>query len=377
MGGFGKKFALATLGVLLLSSAPTVVSAASLYIDPPNLSLKRGEVAVLAVRLDTDEATGECVNAVDGVITYPENMSIDDISIGSSILPIWVEQPIIDQEKRQITFAGGIPNGYCGRVAGDPQLTNHLLELVVRSPGFTVGGTDETTARIEFAPETQVFRNDGQGTLASLQTFGSTIRLSQQLGNNVDSTWQDAVDADTIPPEDFSIRLERNRNAFGNEYYIVFNTTDKQTGIDQYQVMEEPISQLGSFSWGRADAPWVTAQSPYELKDQSLNSVIRVRALDKAGNEYIATLIPDESLRTMSTEMKVLMGIAAGIGVLLVLIIGTVLWYVRRQNRRNSDKSEEEAGRDTLDAKDETDGERDRDDDLDTDSDATQDARRT
>lgn len=372
MGEFWKRFSLTALGVLLLGSAPGLVSAASLYIDPPNLSLKRGEVAVLAVRVDTDEAAGECINTVDGVLTYPENISIDDISIGSSIFPIWVERPTIDEEQRRITFAGGIPNGYCGRVPGDPQLTNKLLELVVRSPGFTVGNTDATSARIEFAPETQVYRNDGRGTLAALETFGSTINLSQELGNNIDSAWQDAVNADTTPPEEFSIRLERNRNAFGDEYYIVFNTTDKQTGIDQYQIMEQPISQLGSFSWGRADAPWVTVESPYELKDQTLNSVIRVRALDKAGNEYIATLIPDESLRTMSTEMKALIAIAGGIGILVVLIIGTVFWYLRRRKRRNSDVSEEAEDVDTLDDNDEIDEEYDGDDELDVDTDEPQ-----
>ena len=30
----------------------------------------------------------------------------------------------INKENRTVTFAGGIPNGYCGRVNGDPKLTN-------------------------------------------------------------------------------------------------------------------------------------------------------------------------------------------------------------------------------------------------------------
>jgi hypothetical protein len=314
--------------------------AASLYIDPAFSSLSRGDSITMAVRLDTDEATEECINAVDGVITYSENITPVDVSMGDSIFSIWVEEPVINKENRTITFAGGIPNGYCGRIPGDPRLTNTLVKLIFRSPGFSIGGTaGSSTATVAFAPETTAYMNDGFGTKAELAMYGSSIDLSDTAGATLEDSWRDAVVTDTIAPEQFSIALEKGETAFQGKYYIVFNTSDKQTGIDQYQVIEEPLTSKWSFDWGRADAPWVTARSPYILDDQSLNSVIRVKAIDKAGNEYIATLVPEESMRSISTQ-NIIMYAGLGLLALLVLAIaGTLarLFLKRRKAKREID----------------------------------------
>lgn len=315
--------------------------AASLYIDPGVSTLNRGDSITMAVRLDTDEAAGECVNAVDGVITYSSNIEPVDISIGDSIFNIWVEQPKINRDSRTITFAGGIPNGYCGRVIGDPRLTNVLAEIVFRSPGFTIGGSDETQATVAFSDESTAYLNDGRGTKAPLTTYGASIELSPSAGPTQQNAWKDEVSADNIPPEEFSISLQKDERAFSQKYYIVFNTTDKQTGIDQYQVMEEPLTQFGSFQWGGADAPWEEARSPYVLKDQSLNSIIRVKAIDKAGNEYISNLIPDESMRTVS-RTQVMTTVAIGVGIVLLLAFGLLLFFYIKRIRKNKVTDEDE-----------------------------------
>jgi hypothetical protein len=321
---------------LLFTVAPAAVSAASLYIDPAMSELLRGESITMAVRIDTDEDINECINAVDAVITYPANIEPVDISIGESIFSMWVERPTINKKDRTITFAGGIPNGYCGRVAGDPRLTNVLTEIIFRSPGFVVGGTqsDSNVAKVAFAPESTAYLNDGRGTKAALVTYGANITLNSTGGSGANNVWQDKVNEDNIPPEEFSIFLEK-RDISG-DYFVVFNTSDKQTGIDEYQIMEEPLTQFGSFQWGRANAPWTDAQSPYTLQDQSLNSIIRVRAIDKAGNEYLANLIPDESLRTLSKEQMLTYVLIAASFVLLVVfaLIGYVV--IRRKRKKAS-----------------------------------------
>jgi hypothetical protein len=316
--------------------------AASLYIDPAFGSLSRGDAITLSVRLDTDEAEEECINAVDGVITYSENITPVDVSIGDSIFSIWIEQPVINKENRTITFAGGIPNGYCGRIAGDPRLTNTLVKLIFRSPGFSIGGTSgSSTATIAFAPETAAYVNDGFGTKAPLALYGTSLDLSDTAGPTLQDPWRDAVVTDAIAPEQFSIALEKGETAFSGEYFIVFNTTDKQTGIDQYQVIEEPISSTWSFDWGRADAPWVTTRSPYVLEDQSLNSVIRVKAIDKAGNEYIATLVPEEGVRGISSQNIIMY---AGLGLLALLALAVVGTLVRLFIKRRKAKKEIDNG---------------------------------
>lgn len=309
-----------------------VAAAATLYIDPPRPTLNRGDAVTLSVRLDTNEAEDECINAVDGVIVYNEAINPVDISIGQSIFPIWVEQPVIDKENRTITFAGGIPNGYCGRVEGDPRLTNTLLQIIFRAPGLTVGGGDSVpVGTVSFKPETRAFLNDGFGTEAQLTTLGAELTLNQAVGSTIVDEWRDVVADDETPPEEFTITLEKDEFAFDQKYYIVFNTTDKQSGISRYEVIEERSEQTKLFTFGAATTPWTEARSPYVLTDQSLKSIIRVRAIDKAGNEYIATLAPQNVTKQWLSQTNLLIGGATLLGLLSILF---VTWFFIRRRRR-------------------------------------------
>lgn len=310
------------------------VQAASLYLDPAFTTIYRGDSVTAAVRVDTDEQMNECINAADVVIHYDASIQPVDVSIGDSIFSVWVEAPVIDTQNRTISFAGGIPNGYCGRIEGDPRLSNVIAKIVFRSPGLQIGGgSDSDKAVISFAEGSAMYLNDGFGTQANLTTFPSTITLERNPGAEVQDEWRDDVKADSNPPQQFGIELARDDKAFSGNYFIVFNTTDKETGISHYEVIEEPVADWAGFRWGRADAPWVTTRSPYVLKDQSLNSIIRVKAVDKAGNEYIATYIPEESLRSLSQEWVLLYVAAATLFVLLLLLVLFGVIWVRRRRR--------------------------------------------
>lgn len=307
------------------------VHAATLYMDPHETELKRGDTIKISVRLDTDE--GECVNVVDGVVTYSENIQPVDTSRGSSIMSLWVEDPVIDKANRTISFAGGIPNGYCGRIAGDPRLTNTVIDLLFQSPGLQIGTSESgNVASIDFAQETHVLLNDGFGSAAEPQLFGAKVLLAREAGGSVINPWQEAVSVDSLPPEKFSISLERIPDLNG-KYYISFNTTDKQSGVDHYEVIEEPLDSKNLFGWGAETAPWRVAKSPYPLEDQSLNSTIRVRAIDKAGNEYIATLVPNEENRTLSRDNMIIYTILTCIGITLLAVL-SVLFYTWRTRRK-------------------------------------------
>ncbi len=308
---------------------PHGVFAATLYIDPHSIDVLKGDLVTVAVRLNTDE--GECVNAVDAVITYSDSIEAVDISRGKSIMSLWVEDPVLNKDAHQITFAGGIPNGYCGRIPGDPSLTNIVAELVFRAPGFSVGRKDNVAALVSFDPKTRVLLNDGQGTDAPLRTIDGNINLLQQVGTTTKDEWGGVVLGDKIPPQPFSIDLVKNPQIFQGKYYIVFNTTDKQTGVDHYEVLEESEKDFYNFSWGRTDAPWVKATSPFLLKDQTLHSVIRVKAIDKAGNEQVAVVVPDASLRTLPVFVKVL-GILGAF--LLMLCVAVVVRALIKRRRR-------------------------------------------
>jgi len=303
--------------------------AALLYLDPAEADIYRGDTLTIALRIDTDE--GECINTVDAIIEYGNSIRAVDVSRGDSILNIWLEDPVIDEKNHRITFAGGIPGGYCGRIPGDPRLTNVLAELVFRSPGFNVGGGDEPDSSISISDSSQVLLNDGFGTKANLRTMGAELSLSDKAGTSANDDWSERVADDKISPSEFSIILANDDDAFSGEYFIVFNSQDKQSGIDHYEVMEEPFEDFYLFRWGRLDAPWITAESPYVLKDQSLNSTIRVKAIDKAANETIAILVPEEALRTISRGRIVAVTIIVLSGLIIAVGIGYGLYRRRRR----------------------------------------------
>lgn len=337
---------IARLFVLCLCAFSLTAQAATIYVDPAFKTLNRGDAMTTAVRIMPDREASECINVIDAVLTYSDNIQPVDVSIGKSILNVWVESPKINREEHTITFAGGIPNGYCGRVDGDPGMTNILAEIVFRSPGLQVGGSDDNQAFIDFAPETQALLNDGQGTRAPLNFLGSVITLEKTPSpEGITDDWRESVREDNTPPEEFSIVLTKDDVAFNGSYFIVFSTSDKQTGISHYEVMEESVTELGRFAWGGVGVPWVTTNSPYVLDDQSLNSVIRVKAVDKAGNEYVATLVPDETMRTMSTN-QILTYVSIGIGGLIILLLVFGFWYFfkKRRIKQLEDVSENDNG---------------------------------
>ena len=120
--------------------------------------------------------------------------------------------------------------------------------------------------------------------------------------------WQEELEKDTIPPEAFEIELYQDPSIFGGKYFIVFSTTDKQTGIDHYEVKE-------------GKRKWQEAESPYLLGDQKLESIIKVKAVDKAGNERTVLIGPFRPLKRI-TWKDILPWIGLG------LVIGGVIWLL-------------------------------------------------
>lgn len=336
MNFFGRTFAISFFGFLFFVSSFSVSYAANLYVEPQSGTYSQGNTFTVKVRLDNQD---ECVNAVDVYISYPKDIiQAVDVGRGDSILTLWTEEPAIDKEKGIVHFSGGLPGGYCGRVAGDPEYTNVLAEIVFQVPGLVIGGQGADNGLITFDPKTEVLLNDGFGTKAALITSDSAFAIVPPGAGGTKDTWFDRIKQDTIPPEAFSIGLTRDESIEDGKWFITFNTIDKQSGIDHFEVYETDREHEG-FVRGKSDVPaeWVEARSPYILKDQSLNSIIRVRALDKAGNERLAGKIPDESLRTATTTpvSKTVFYVLLGIGLLILLSFAVFLMWRRakRQTR--------------------------------------------
>ncbi|MBC7074092.1 hypothetical protein H5T58_01750, partial [Candidatus Parcubacteria bacterium] len=190
-----------------------------------------------------------------------------------SILTLWLKFPEIDQKNGKISFIGGIPGGYCSLNA-QKDTPNLLLKVAFRPKKSSKG-----IAFVEFEKDSEVLLNDGKATPAKLSFKEAKFEIFSQFPETPKKEWEEELAKDTVLPEPFEIEIHRDPSVFEGKYFIVFFTTDKQTGIDHYEIKE-----------GERD--WKLAKSPYLLEDQSLKSKILVKAVDKAGNERIVEFNP-------------------------------------------------------------------------------------
>jgi len=156
--------------------------------------------------------------------------------------------------------------------------------------------------------------HDGLGTKASLITEGALLSILSGIPEFPRQEWQELLKGDTIIPESFLIILEQNPVVFEGKYFITFSTTDKQTGIAHYEVQE------GEKEWKRAD-------SPYLLEDQGLSGTIRVKVIDKAGNEYVAEYVP---------AVEKIKPLFYWIISLIILVGAGLIWLRKKKQRKDS-----------------------------------------
>ncbi len=265
-----RSFAIISLFLVI----PLYTQAAILYLEPSQGQYHPGDTFMIEVRINTE---GECVNAMEVYINFPPDiLEAVDFSQGNSILTLWVKPPTIEPAAGIISFSGGIPGGYCGKILGSPGQGNLLGKAIIKIKNI---GQKSKIAEIKFSDSSQILLNDGFGTPTKLTTKGAVFNILAEKPAVPQNQWQQEIKNDTIAPEDFKIELGQDPSVFDGKYFITFSTVDKQTGLDHYEVAEGSL-------------PWEKASSPYLLKNQGLTSIIKVKAVDKAGNEKITSFSP-------------------------------------------------------------------------------------
>jgi len=334
-GGMRAWLGLSVIGALSACVIPTQAWAAHLYLDPPGGVHGHTDTFSVPVRIDPQ---GTCINAVSVRLAYdPAVLSVIDIGVGSSIIPLWTTRPTIERgpsgETGLVVLEGGIPGGYCGRVSGDLGAADTLAELVVTGASRLEGNTEAIRASIVVDPGTVVYRNDGTGAAADLTVLGVDLDFVATSSSPA-NTWLEAVKNDTIAPELFDVTLVRGPSVGSAKHYIVFSTTDKQSGIDHYEILETDPDRFGFLTWVPRESHWVRGESPYVLRDQELRSKILVKAVDKNGNERIVEYTPPLSLLKVLTYPAFLVLLLALLVLLGGGVLGVVMWVRRVRAKR-------------------------------------------
>jgi len=278
------------------------VSATILYFDSSYHDFYVGDEFEAVLMLNTENQN---INAVEGKIILSKNLRVEKILDGDSIINLWIQKPAINSQN-ELAFSGIIPGGFVGQLS--PQVKGLLPGVILRMI-LKVRSAGEV--KIDTA-NTRVLLNDGRGTETSL----SILTLSAITKEGTRTGPGTAIRQDKTPPELFTPEISRSPDTFNNQWFLVFATQDKGYGIDHYEINEvSPI--IHNIPWlGKLiiSGTFKIAESPYLLKDQGLQSYIYVKAVDKAGNERIAMLKPQQPFKWYEYLLFFIIIILAGIG---------------------------------------------------------------
>jgi len=317
-------FALLAFSLMLVKPALGAI----LYLEPSRGTYQPGDTFGAEIRIDAEgecinvaevnlsfSAEGECINVAEVNLSFSKDiLRAVDFSQGNSIITLWIKQPAINQESGLVSFSGGIPNGYCGQAIGDPKKSNLLGKVIFKVPEMAAGESKKF-AEAKFLNTSKVFLNDGQGSLAQLTAKSAIFTILTEKVEILKDEWQKETEKDSIPPEEFLPLISKDPTVFKGKYFITFSTTDKQTGIDHYEIRE-----------GNRD--WKIVVSPYILENQKLTDDIWVKAVDKAGNERV------EFVRAFRRPIWKYILYSVSILILIIVIIRLIWWIIKNAKRK-------------------------------------------
>ncbi len=300
MNSFNKNILLVILVSCLLSLVPASAYAAELFFGAHNREVGINKTFEVGVFLNTQD---EVINAVEGKIVFPSGkVELVDIIDGNSIINLWVERAHLEAPG-EVFFSGIVPGGYFGE-------KGYLFSLVLRAK-------DTGSIAIQTNDE-RILLNDGEGTQTSVQR--APISLTAVTETEAEA-FLPPYDSDS--PESFTPLVAQDPNIFNNQYFLAFATQDKISGIDHYEIRETkyPSAKLRA---GKSEGlrGWRIGESPYLLQDQKLNSYIFVKALDRAGNERVAMLAPQNSLPWYKNYWTWI----------IIIVIALVLYILRQRS---------------------------------------------
>ncbi len=263
---------------------------AILYLEPSSGTYNQGDTFLVEARLNTQ---GEYINAVQTNLSFPSNvLEVWDLSQGNSVLTLWIEEPRVSNNT--VSFIGGVPGGYQG------------VDGIVGRIVFRVRESNQNHAQIFFQNDSKVLLNDGKGTEADLITKAAGFNILAKKLEIPEDEWQKELEKDKIPPLPFKIEINQEPEVFEGKYFITFSTTDKETGLDYYEIKE-----------GKRD--WKKIISPYVLENQKLFDDIWVKAIDKAGNEWIE-IIKAPRVSVWKCVLDVIL-------VLIIILAIIIIWW--------------------------------------------------
>lgn len=277
---------------------PHPVHAAVTYVTSDVDTVYVGDTIAMEIRMNTE---GQPINVVEGDLqldSHGELMEIKEISVSGSNITLWSRKPSLSEDRKTISFAGGIPGGFT-----QPDGLLFKVFFQAKSPG-----------KISFIPrDVKSYINDGKGTLsaASSKSFSIPVVASSPDHQQKDE-WVRVVSSDIMPPEFLAATPGQDEETMGDKMFLMIQGTDYQSGIDHYEVKE-------------GNSEFIRTGNIYVLQDQTLSVPITIKAVDKAGNERTLIIQPTFAKR----YGRLILLISAG--VVLLGIVSFIFFKKRKK----------------------------------------------
>jgi hypothetical protein len=297
-------------GIIVFSIAGIMFSAqaslaASISFQSSSSQIFTDSEFYVDVYVDTQ---GESINTIGLSVVVPEEFRFLYANIDKSIIPLWVESPRV-VESTIVSLSGIIPGGFNGYI--DP------FDVRNRAPGVVV--------RLHFVPEEtgvfnmsardiEIYRNDGTGSRISATVVPQKIAVQESITPTVSRI------VDTEQPLPFVPSVLSDPLLHDGLFVVIFTTKDLGSGIEYYEVREN-------------SGQWRKGTSPYVLQNQKRLFSVEVRAVDRTGNQRLASAeIPVELQRDRIPLVWIGMGIALLVGcAILILKWKHIVLYKRKK----------------------------------------------
>jgi len=283
--------------IFTFSIFPLSASASTAYIDAQHSEFFEGDTIMFSVRVDSENKN---INAVEGNVRLDyitESVSLVDVNTAGSKFSLWPGKPLPSENNTSISFAGGIPLGLNSK---DAIIFNIVLKL-------------QEVGQITLTPNNfSVYLNDGKGTKDEVSVKNLVIDvLPKKLASQAVDDWNTITSNDTTPPEPFLIYLGQEGSVFDGKKFLSFSTTDTQSGIAYYEVIE-------------GDLPPVRSNGTYILREQDKSVKVTIIAYDTSGNFKKEVYNPKYSYFNFKN-----------IAIIIVIIFAIFLFVIYKKRKKN------------------------------------------
>ncbi len=248
---------------------PSLLFAANFSFDIPTKVGVNQDFQV-NVLLDTEM---EEINAIEGKIIFDKNiLTLKEVRDANNVISLWVKDPGQNKNNGMVEFSGITPGGFNSFAQ-----TKSVFSLI-----FRANNEGEASLKTEGI---LVLLNNGQGSPAKVTV--SKIPMIKIEKNFISSQPVLVID-DKESPEPLFVEIIKDNSIENNNWVVVFYGHDKKSGIDHYEIAEQKGGQLSDYK----KLSWQSAQSPQLLSDQTRQSFVYIKAVDRAGNEVVTVVAP-------------------------------------------------------------------------------------